>query len=50
MMVSMVLSILLHSSIETYTWVSTGIFRGSWYLGVCIHYDGINDSLYLVTQ
>ena len=50
MMVSMVLSILLHSSIETYTWVSTGLFRGSWYLGVWNHYDGINGSLSLVKQ
>ena len=50
MMVSMVLSLLLNSSIETYTWVSTGLFRGSWYLGVWNHYDGINGSLYLVTQ
>ena len=40
MMVSMVLSLLLNSSIETYTWVSTGLFRGSWYLGVWNHYDG----------
>ena len=45
MMVSMVLSILLHSSIETYTWVSAGIIlilctfnpspgSGKWIIGM----------------